>query len=144
VANCTFVVSVLVIVIGIYLLIKYEKGWTQYIVALLLMVMASRNLVLTKSNGIDIQTESFCNLQISRGNALMKVVNLFLTTNTVLLNEMEVQLMKKQFPDDIAAADEREEECSAHFSWYPLSDETIDEFLASKNESNSTELTEKV
>ena len=34
VAFCIFVVSVIIIIIGIHLLIKYDKDWTQYIVAI--------------------------------------------------------------------------------------------------------------
>ena len=139
VANCTFVISVLVILVGIYILIREEKAWTQFIVALLLMVMASRSLVLEKSNGLDINSEQFCRLEISRGNALMRVKNFFLTTNAVLLDEMEVQLMKNGLPDDVAAADEREKGC---FAWYPLSDQSIEAFLASKNENSASEMTE--
>jgi hypothetical protein len=38
---------------------------------------------------------------LSRGNALMKIVNFLLTTNDVLLDEMEVQVMMKWLPDDV-------------------------------------------
>ena len=72
----------------------------------------------------------------------MSVMNLFLTTNAVLLDEMEVQVMKKGLTGDVAAADSREEGCLAHFAWYPLSDKSIEEFLASENENNTCEMTE--
>jgi hypothetical protein len=142
IVDVTFVISILVILIGIYILIREGKVWTQYIVALILMLMASRSLVLKKSNGLDINSEKFCRLEISRGNALMSVTNLFLTTNAVLLDEIEVQVMKKSLPGDVAAADDREKGCMAFFAWYPLSDKSIGELLASENENSASEMTE--
>lgn len=144
-SNLTFAVSVIVILIGIYILIRQNEDWTQYIVALILMVTASRSLVRDKSNGLDINSEKFCQLKISHGNSLMMVKNLLLTTNADLLDELEVQVMKKGLPRDVAAApDEREEGCKAIFEWYPLSDESLSDFLASAQENSSHEMTEKV
>ena len=145
VSNCTFLVSVIVIVIGIYILIRQNEDWTQYIIALILMVMASRSLVRDKSNGLDINSEKFCQLEISHGNALMMALNLFLTTNADLLDELEVQVMKKSLSGDVAAApDEHEEGCKAIFEWYPLSDESLSNFLEIAEENSSHEMIEKV
>ena len=72
----------------------------------------------------------------------MSVVNLFLTTNAVLLDEIEVQVMKNSLPGDVAAADDREKGCMALFAWYPLSDKSIGEFLSSEDENNASEMTE--
>ena len=142
---CTFAVSVIVILIGIYILIRQNEDWTQYIIALILMVVASRSLVRDKSNGLDINSEKFCQLKISHGNTLMMVLNLFLTTNADLLDELEVQVIKKGLSRDVAAAsDERKEGCKAILEWYPLSDESLSDFLASAEENSSHETTEKV
>ena len=142
-ANCTFVVSVLVILIGIYILIREKEPWRQYVVALLLMLIASRTLVRSKSNGLDINSERFSKLDICRGNAFMKVVIFFLTTNAVLLDEMEVQVMQKGLPNHVAAPEDREEGCLAFFSWYPLSDKSIGEFLAGEDDNDAHEMTTK-
>ena len=120
VAYCTFFVSIIVIIIGISLLIKYGNDWTQYIVALSLMVMASRNLLRKKTNGLDIQSEKFCQLKISRGNILMQVFNFFLMTNASLLDLIEVQFMKQCLPDDIAAPQQDRKGWSAFFTFQPL------------------------
>ena len=144
-AYCTFVVSVLVIIIGIAILIRQNEDWTQYIVALILMVMASRSLVRSKSNGVDVNSKKFCQLTISRGNSLMKVLNLFLTTNAELYDELEVQLMKKGFPSSVAAEpDERVVGWKGIFDWYPLSEESLNEFLARNDENSVKEQTEIV
>ena len=75
----------------------------------------------------------------------MMVLNLFLTTNADLLDELEVQVMKKGLSRDVAAAsDERKEGCKTIFEWYPLSDKSLSDFLASAQENSSHEMTEKV
>ena len=131
---------IVMILIAIYLLLQYGYEWTQHVIALLLVVKESRGLVLTKSNGLDINSERFCSLEISRGNMLMSVWNFFLTKNAVTLDEMEVQVMKKGLHDQVAAPDDREEGCSAFFSWYPLTDNSVNEFMARKDSNNSHEL----
>ncbi|CAB4025360.1 Hypothetical predicted protein [Paramuricea clavata] len=47
---------------------------------------------------------------------------------------MEVQVMKKGLPGHVAAADERDDGCSSCLAWQPLSDQSLNEFLATKNE----------
>ncbi|XP_028406738.1 uncharacterized protein LOC114529170 [Dendronephthya gigantea] len=143
----TFLLSVIMILLGIFLLIKYNEGWTQYIVALLLMVMASRTLLRQKSNGLDIRCEKFCGLKISRGNTFMKVWNFFLTTNAGVLDALEVEFMKKGLPRDLVAPEERKEGCSAFFTWHTLLEtprSTSSEDLLGGEEICGTTLTERV
>ena len=135
-ANCTFVVAVAAVAVGIYILIKEEKSWTEFIVSFLLTAIASRSLLVDKSNGLNLDSNKFCALRISRGNALMNVLNFFLTTNTVVLDEIEVQVMKKGLPNDVAAADIRKKGFLAYFAWYPLIDEDIHLFLTSNGDNN--------
>ena len=120
VAYCTFLVSIIVIIIGISLLIKYGNDWTQYIVALIMMVMASRNLLRKKTNGLEIQSEKFCQLKLSRGNIFMQVFNFFLLTNASFLDLIEVQFMKAYLPVEIAAPQQNRKSCSAFFTFHPL------------------------
>ena len=127
-ANLTSALCVLIIVIGIVLIIQETKKWTQYIIALILMVMASRNLVLNKKNGLNIDSVKFCRLEISRGNLVMQVLNFFLTTNAVVLDEMEVQVINKGFSSDAAAPVDQTGGC-LRMTWAPLSDESIYEFI---------------
>ena len=103
--------------------------------------MASRSLLRTKSNGLEINSETFCHMKISRGNAFMRVVNFFLTTNAVLLDKLEVQLMKKWLPDDIAAPSQRGEGLFALFSYNPLIETTSTENALEMNteENNDSE-----
>ena len=123
-ALCTFVVSFIIISIGIHLLIKYGKGWTQYIVALILMVMASRSLIRKKSNGLNISSKAFCHTKISRGNTFMMVINFFFTTNAALLDQVEIQFMKKWLPEDLAAPEHPKIGWSAFFTYDPLIETT--------------------
>ena len=77
----------------------------------------------------------------------MRVVNFFLTTNAVLLDKLEVQLMKKWLPDDIAAPSQREEGLSALFSYDPLIETTgTENVLEMENpeENNDSELLQEV
>ena len=127
-ANLTSALCVLIIVIGIVLIIQETKKWTQYIIALILMVMASRNLVLNKKNGLNIDSVKFCRLEISRGNLVMQVLNFFLTTNAVVLDEMEVQVINKGFSSDVAAPVDQTGGC-LRMTWAPLSDESIYELI---------------
>ena len=142
-ANCTSVVSVTAIAVGIYILIKEGKNWTDFIVSFLLALIASRSLLVNKSNGLNLDSEKFSALRISRGNALMSVLNFFLTTNTAVLDEIEVQIMKKGLPDDVAAADIHEQGFLAYFDWSPLSDEDINLFLTSNDDNSSGEMKER-
>ena len=144
-AFSTFVVSFIIITIGIYLLIKYGKGWTQYIVALILMVMASRSLIRDKSNGLNISSEAFCHTKISRGNTFMMVINFFFTTNAALLDEVEIQFMKKLLPEDLAAPKDPQTGWSAFFTYDPLIETTNNSGgIATKGGDNDTELPLKV
>jgi hypothetical protein len=122
------------ILVGIFLLIGYGYEWRSHVVALLLIVMESRSLLLQKSNGFDISSEKFCGLEIRHGNGLTWIINFFFTSNAVLLDEMEVQVMKKGLPGHVAAADEEDEECCSCSAWQPLNDKSLNEFLATKNE----------
>ena len=142
-AGCTFVVSLIVIVIGGYLLTKYGYNWTNFAVTLLFLLTEARALILYKTSGLNINSEKFCQLEISRGNGLMWVWNFFLTTNAVLLDEMEIQTMKKGLAFDVAAAAayEPEEGWLLSFTWQPLTDTSVDDLVTSKNASNSHELT---
>ena len=140
------IVSVVIILAGIYLLIKYGYSWRPYIVALLLMVKESGNLVHSKSEGLKTNSKNFRELKISYGNPLMRVINFFLTTNAVLLEEIEVNFIKKRLADLKAArdkvggkappADDDDEDCStflkrisALFEWNPVMDKQLDKFL---------------
>jgi hypothetical protein len=141
-AGCTFVVSLIVIVIGGYLLTKYGYNWTNFAVTLLFLLTEARALILYKTSGLNINSEKFFQLEISRGNGLMWVWNFFLTTNAVLLDEMEIQTMKKGLAFGVAAAaDEPEEGWLSSFTWQPLTDTSVDDLVTSKNASNSHELT---
>lgn len=142
-ANCTFVVAVAAVAVGIYILIQEEKSWTGFIVSFLLAVIASRSLLVDKSNGLNLDSNKFCTLRISRGNALMSVLNFFLITNAVVLDEIEVQVMKKGLPNDVAAADIRKKGFFAYFVWYPLTDEDIRLFLTSDDRNISGEMREQ-
>ena len=96
----------------------------------------TKDLRLEKSNGLNVNSETFHGLDICRGNGITWLINFFFTSNAVLLDEMEVQVMKKGLPSHVAAADESDDGCcSSYLSWYPLSDKNLDEFLARKNES---------
>ena len=146
-AFCTFVVSFIIISIGIHLLIKYDKGWTQYIIALILMVMASRSLIREKSNGLNISSEAFCHTKISRGNTFMMVINFFFTTNAALLDQVEIQFMKKWLPEDLAAPNHPKTGWSAFFTYNPLiEDETTKNSggLENKGGDNDAELPQRV
>ena len=142
-ANLTFVLFCAIIPIGIYILIREKKGGSDYILAIILLVISSRSLVLEKSNGLLITSEVFCKLEISRGNAFMNVLNFIVTTNAVLLDEMEVHLMKKGFPDQVAAVDDKKKGCMAFCEWSPLSEESMNEFLAIEFENFVDDTTDK-
>lgn len=130
VGNLISIFAFLIILIGIFLLISYGYDWTQYIVALLLIVMESRSLLLEKSNGLDINSERFRMLEICHGSGFVRVINFLVTSNAVLLDELEVQVMSKGLPGHVSAPEKRDEGCCSCFDWYPLSDKSIDDFLA--------------
>ena len=111
--------------------------------AIILLVISSRSLVLEKSNGLLISSEVFCKLEISRGNAFMNVLNFILTTNAVLLDEMEVRLMQKGFSNHVASVADRQKGCMAFCDWSPLCEESVKEFLAIEFENFVDETTDK-
>jgi hypothetical protein len=55
------------------------------------------------------------------------VINFLHTTNAALLDELEVQCMKKWLPVDLAASHHPKTGCSAFFSYEPLVETTEDE-----------------
>lgn len=159
-------VSVGIILAGIYLLIKNGYRWRPYVIALLLMVKESGKLIHSKSEGLNTNSKNFRELKISYGNPFMRVINFFLTTNAVLLEKIEVNVMKKGLPDHVAARDnvggealranddEDPEDCStflkrisALFDWNPVMDKHLDKFLTETEADGGNgqeEMTQKV
>ena len=124
------------ILIEIFLLTSYGYEWTQYVVTLFFIVMESRNLLLQKSNGLDINSETFFMSEICHGTGLTEVINFFLTSNGVLLDELEVQNMSNGLPGHVSASEKRDEGCCSCFDWCPLSDKSINDFLAAGKDIN--------
>ncbi|CAB3979406.1 Hypothetical predicted protein [Paramuricea clavata] len=119
---------------GIGVEVPEPRNILFFITVVLFVVMESRSLLLQKSDGFDINSEKFCAIEICHGNWITWVINFFFTSNAVLLDEMEVQVMKKGLPGHVAAADEHDDGCSSCLAWQPLSDQSLNEFLATKNE----------
>lgn len=109
--------------------------------ALFVIVMKSRSLALRKSNGLDITTTEFRNLKVARGNALMAIWNFFMTSNAVILDEMEVQIMKKALPKHVCSPTNDEGCCEKFINSPSLSDKTMDAFLTGKAENKGRDNT---
>lgn len=104
---------------------------------LILMVVEVKTIALDKSNGLNINSDKFCRLPIHRGeNALICVKNFLLTRNANVLDEIEVQIMKKRLPDGISGKDKAEGGCCTWMEWSPLNDQSINEFPASEDGNN--------
>lgn len=126
-AYITLVLSIIMILFGIYLLMEYGYDWTSYVLTLILIVVECRKLLELKHDGFDITSQKFGQLAISRGSSLMKPVNFLLTTNAKVLDEMEVQVMRKVLPKSVAAKEE-EGRCS-RFALRPLNEDSVKSLL---------------
>ena len=122
-AYITFVLSLVMIFAGMYLLMKYGYDWTSHVLTLILIVVECRKLLELKHDGFDITSHKFGQLPISRGSSLMKPVNFLGKTNAKVLDEMEVQVMRKVLPETVAAKEEQG--CLSCFALHPLNEGNV-------------------
>lgn len=109
-------------------------------VALLLIVKASFSLNLRTSNGLNINSTEFSSLKVSRGQHVIAIWNFFVTSNAVILHEIEVQIMKEALPEN--ARSPNGVGCFEDSSY--LTDEATLAFLKTNTENVSLELEERL
>ena len=75
----------------------------------------------------------------------MMVINFFFTTNAALLDQVEIQFMKKWLPEDLAAPEHPKIGWSAFFTYDPLIETTENSpGIENKGEDNDVELPQRV